>query len=66
MSAPYASDHCRYRVGMEVGRCPAVQCPLQTDKMVDTSSDTRPLIITICNYDQYQAVKYQTRMPVQY
>ena len=33
---------------------------LQTDTMVDTSSDTGCRIIIICNYDQYQAAKDQT------
>jgi hypothetical protein len=33
---------------------------LQTDTMVDTSSDTGCLILTIRNYDQYQAAKDQT------
>jgi hypothetical protein len=36
---------------------------LKTDTMIDTVSDTRRLVITICNYEVYQAPKTKTDTP---
>jgi hypothetical protein len=36
---------------------------LKTDTMIDTASDTGRLIITICNYEVYQAPKSKTDTP---